>query len=60
MITSRSAEAWGILVLGVLLLAMLWINTRGWAFALSVVLVVLFGLLCYEEGEATWRARRRP
>jgi hypothetical protein len=59
MITSRSVEAWGILVLGVLLVAMLWLNTRGWAFAITVVLVVLFGFLCYEEGEASRRGWRR-
>ena len=30
MITSRSVEAWGILILVVLLLALLWLNTHGW------------------------------
>lgn len=59
MITSRSAEAWGIAVLAVALLAMLWINTRGWVFLITLGLVVLFGLLCYEEGEANRRAWRR-
>jgi hypothetical protein len=59
MIARRSAEMWGILVLAVLTLAMLWINTRGWAFAITVVLVVLFGFLCYEEGEANRRGWRR-
>lgn len=55
MIARRSAEMWGIVVLAVLVLAMLWINTRGWAFAITVVLVVLLGFLCYEEGESARR-----
>ena len=57
MVTPRSADAWGILVLAVLVVGMLRINTRGWAFAITVVLVLLFGLLCYEEGEAACRGR---
>ncbi len=60
MIARRSAEAWGILVLAVLVVGMLWINMTGWAFAISVVLVVLFGFLCYEEGEDSRRRWRRP
>ena len=59
MIARRSAEVWGILVLAVLVFGMLWINTKGWALAIAVVLVVLFGLLCYEEGEDSRRAWRR-
>ncbi len=57
MVRRRSAEAWGILVLAVLVVGMLWINTQGWAFAITGVLVGLFGLLCFEEGEATRRGR---
>ena len=59
MIARRSAEAWGILVLAALVFGMLWLNTRGWALAITVVLVALFGLLCYEEGEANRRGWRR-
>jgi hypothetical protein len=59
MIVRTSAETWGIVVLAVLVFGMLWINTRGWAFAITVVLVVLFGLLCYEEGEDNRRRWRR-
>ena len=59
MIARRSAEAWGILVLAALVFTMLWINTKGWALAIIVVLVVLFGLLCYEEGEDSRRSWRR-
>ena len=59
MIVRRSAEAWGILVLAALVFAILWLNTRGWAFAITVVLVLLFGFLCYEEGEDSRRSWRR-
>ena len=59
MIARRSAEVWGILVLAVLVFGMLWINLTGWALAITVVLVALFGLLCYEEGEDSRRAWRR-
>ena len=60
MIVRRSAEAWGILVLAVLLFVMLGLNMRGWAFVITAVLVVLFGFLCFEEGEGSrrrWRSR---
>lgn len=59
MIARRSAEAWGILVLAVLLVGMRWINLTGWALAITVVLVVLFGFLCDEAGEDSRRAWRR-
>ncbi len=55
----RSAEAWGILVLAVLVAVMLWINTRGWAFVITAALVVLFGFLCFEEGEGSRRRSHR-
>ena len=60
MIARWSAEAWGILVLAVLLFVMLGINMRGWAFVITTVLVLLFGFLCFEEGEVNRRGRRRP
>jgi hypothetical protein len=60
MIARRSAEAWGILILAVLLAGMLWINMTGRALTITVVLVVLFGFLCYEEGQDSHRSWRRP
>jgi hypothetical protein len=60
MIARRSAEAWGILILAVLLAGMLWINMTGRALTITVVLVVLFGFLCYEEGQDSRRSWRRP
>lgn len=59
MIARRSAEAWGILILAVLLAGMLWINMTGRALTITVVLVVLFGFLCYEEGQDSRRSWRR-
>lgn len=60
MIARWSAEAWGILVLAVLVFVMLGLNMRGWAFVITAVLVLLFGFLCFEEGEDSrrrWRGR---